>query len=138
MKPALLLVDLQGDFLSSPGLQPRPDALITRVAALADGCRKRGIPVIHLWTTVRREDDQRLPHWKQNDRWQCVAGTEGHKTPEPLRPRADELVIHKTGFNGFINGELEAALKKVHCNSPIIAGLHLHACVRAAAVECLE
>jgi acyl-CoA reductase-like NAD-dependent aldehyde dehydrogenase/nicotinamidase-related amidase len=138
MKPALLLVDLQADFLSAPGLQPRPDALITRVAALAEGCRKRGIPVIHLWTTVCSEDDRRLPHWKQKNHWQCVAGTPGHKSPQPLQPREGEIIIHKTGFSGFINGELEAALRKVNCDSPVIAGLHLHACVRSAAVECLE
>ena len=138
MKPVLLLVDLQGDYLALPGLQPTADALIARAAALLDDCRQRRVPVIHLWTTVHRHNDQRLPHWKKSNRWQCVAGTTGHKPPAGLQPRSDETVVHKTGFNGFAGGELDAALKKINCDTVILAGLHLHACVRTAAVDSLE
>jgi len=48
MKPALLLVDLQGDYLAAPGLQPVAGILTTRAAALLDECRRRGVPVIHI------------------------------------------------------------------------------------------
>jgi alpha-ketoglutaric semialdehyde dehydrogenase len=138
MKPALLLVDLQNDFISTPGLQPGAEILIDQAARFLDACRARRIPVIHVWTTVRREDDRRLPHWKKNNRWLCVAGTDGHKPPPVLQPLAGETLIHKTGFNAFAGGELETALRKTNCDAVVIAGLHLHACVRTAAVEALE
>jgi acyl-CoA reductase-like NAD-dependent aldehyde dehydrogenase/nicotinamidase-related amidase len=138
MKPALLLVDLQGDYLAAPGLQPVAGILTTRAAALLDECRRRGVPVIHIWTTIRRGHDHRLPHWKEAGRWLCVAGTAGHQPPARLRPLDGETVVHKTGFNAFADFTLDAALKKFHCNSVIIVGLHLHACVRTAAMECLE
>jgi delta 1-pyrroline-5-carboxylate dehydrogenase len=138
MKPALLLVDLQGDFLNAPGLQPDAETLIARTAALLSECRREKIPVIHAWTTVHRETDQRLPHWKKTDRWLCVAGTDGHKTPESLQPIPGEVVIHKTGFNPFTTAELTNALRQANCDTIILAGLHLHACVRAAATESLE
>ncbi len=138
MKPALLLVDLQGDYLAAAGLQPAADALTARTAELLHGCRELRVPVIHLWTTVHRDDDRRLPHWKKNNRWQCVAETTGHKTPKSLAPLKSEIIVHKTGFNGFAGGELDAALKKIKCDTVILAGLHLHACVRTAAVEGLE
>lgn len=138
MKPALLLVDLQNDYLAATGLQPTTDRLISRVAALLAACRKRKIPVIHIWTTVHHEDDRRLPHWKKTGRPQCVAGTAGHKTPGPLRPLKSERVVHKTGFNSFANSGLDPALKQINCDAVILAGLHLHACVRAAAIESLE
>ena len=138
MKPALLLVDLQNDYLAAVGLQPVADALISRAAALLDTCRQRKIPVIHIWTTVDRDNDRRLPHWKKNNRWQCVAGTAGHKTPESLQPLNGEIIVHKTGFNAFANSELDATLKKINCDTIILAGLHLHACVRAAAIGGLE
>jgi acyl-CoA reductase-like NAD-dependent aldehyde dehydrogenase len=137
-KPALLLVDLQGDHLAT--LQPHlsANALVARTAALLDGCRARQIPVIHVWTTLSRSDDRRLPHWKNNNRWCCVAGTDGHKPPAPLQPAGNETIIHKSGFNGFADGELDATLKNMNCGRVILAGVHLHACVRTAAVECLE
>lgn len=138
MKPALLLVDLQNDYLAMPDLQPPADALIAHSARLLAECRRSAIPVVHIWTTVHREDDRRLPHWRKENRWQCVAGTSGHATPEPLRPRSGETVVHKSGFNAFADGELDAALKRLGCDAVILAGMHLHTCVRVAAMECLE
>jgi acyl-CoA reductase-like NAD-dependent aldehyde dehydrogenase/nicotinamidase-related amidase len=138
MKPALLLVDLQNDYLAADGLQPTADVLISRAADLLDACRRRKIPVIHIWTTIHRDNDKRLPHWKKSKRWQCVAGTVGNKTPESLQPTDGEIIVHKTGFNAFANSELDATLKKIKCDAIILAGLHLHACVRAAATESLE
>ncbi len=138
MKPALLLVDLQNDYLAATGLQPTADILIFRATLLLAGCRERQIPVIHIWTTIHGRNDRRLPHWKKSNRWQCVAGTAGHKTPESLRPLKSEAVIHKTGFNAFANPKLDAVLKKMNCDAVILTGLHLHACVRAVATESLE
>jgi alpha-ketoglutaric semialdehyde dehydrogenase len=138
MKPALLLVDLQNDYLATPDLQPPANTLIQQSALLLARCRLAEIPVIHVWTTVRREDDRRLPHWRRENRWQCVEGTDGHSTPESLRPRNGETVIHKSGFNAFADGELDAALKRLERDTVVLAGMHLHTCVRAAAMECLE
>jgi acyl-CoA reductase-like NAD-dependent aldehyde dehydrogenase/nicotinamidase-related amidase len=138
MKPALLLIDLQDDYLKSPGIQPTAGALVARAAALLDGCRRRRIPVIHIWTTTRPENDRRLPHWKQNNRWLCVAGAAGHEPPAELRPLDGEMIVHKPAFNAFADGELERVLGQLNCDSVILTGLHLHACVRTAAVECLE
>jgi alpha-ketoglutaric semialdehyde dehydrogenase len=138
MSHALLLVDLQGDFLTTPQLQPPADALIARAAGLLQACRRRQLPVLHIWTTVRREGDDRLPHWRESNRWMCVAGTPGHEPPDALRPVEGEAIIHKTGFNAFADGELDKVLRQTRCDSVIVAGLHMHACVRAVAVECLE
>jgi acyl-CoA reductase-like NAD-dependent aldehyde dehydrogenase len=138
MKPALLLVDLQGDFLATPGLQPPAGALVDRTARLLDCCRDRRIPILHIWTTIHRDHDQRLPHWRQADRWMCVAGTPGHQPPARLRPLDGEVLVHKAGFNAFASGELDAALRRLGCDTVILAGLHLHACVRTTTVECLE
>ncbi|ODS58706.1 MAG: hypothetical protein ABS36_04045 [Acidobacteria bacterium SCN 69-37] len=138
MTPALLLVDLQHDYLTAPELQPAAGLLVDGAAALLSACRERQIPVIHIWTTVHRHDDRRLPHWKTSDRWMCEAGTAGHDTPAALRPHGTDVVIQKSGFNGFTSGELDDVLRDRHCDTVILAGLHAHACVRAAAVESLE
>ena len=138
MKSALLLIDLQQDFLASNELQPFAAVLVARAAELLRACREQKIPIIHVWTTVDREKNIRLPHWRAQNRWMCVAGTPGHETPEPLRSLAGESVVHKTGFNAFASGELDQILRAANCDSVILCGLHLHACVRTAAVESLE
>ncbi len=138
MKAALLLVDLQRDFLATPDLQPDANTLVARTLELLQLCRQRGIPVIHVWTTVDKDNDRRLPHWRAADRWMCVTGTPGHASPESLHPLEAETIIHKTGFNAFANSGLEKHLRALGCDTVILAGLHLHACVRTAAVESLE
>jgi acyl-CoA reductase-like NAD-dependent aldehyde dehydrogenase/nicotinamidase-related amidase len=138
MKPALLLVDLQSDYLATPELHPPADVVVTRAAVLLDHCRHHCIPVIHVWTTLRRDEDRRLPHWKRTGRWMCVAGTSGHQPPARLQPREGETIIHKTGFNAFAGGTLDAALRRMNCDAVILAGVHLHTCVRTAAAESLE
>ena len=138
MKPALLLVDLQADYLAAADLQPVADQLVGRAGRLLDRCRELSIPVIHVWTTVRRDDDHRLLHWRLQDRWQCVDGTTGHRPPPGLEPREGESVIHKSGFNAFAGGMLDDLLRRLDRDAVILAGLHLHTCVRLAAMECLE
>ena len=81
MKPALLLVDLQGDYLSSVGLLPGAEIVVTGAAKLLAECRRRRIPIVHIWTTVSRKNDTRLLHWKESKRWLCEEGTDGHRTP---------------------------------------------------------
>lgn len=138
MNPVLLLVDLQADFLAQPGLEPPAPELVSRAAALLDAARDAGVPVLHVWTSIRSDGSNRLPHWKALDRRWCISGTPGHAPPEPLRPLPGEPVVHKSGFNSFRTGELDAALAQVGAETLLLAGIHLHACVRAAAVEALE
>ncbi len=138
MSPALLLVDLQQDYLAASGIQPTAEALIRKAAALVDGCRKLRVPIIHIWTTIHRDNDRRLPHWREANRWECVAGTAGHQPPVSLQPLNGDAIVHKTGFNAFADVALDTALRHCNCDTVIVAGIHLHACVRAAAVECLE
>jgi acyl-CoA reductase-like NAD-dependent aldehyde dehydrogenase/nicotinamidase-related amidase len=138
MNTALLLVDIQEDYLKSSHLQPVAESLIAQAKILLAGCRLRQIPGFHVWTTIHRENDQRLPHWKKSHLWQCVDGTDGHKTPESLQPLATETIIHKSGFNGFAGGKLETALKQIDCDTIVLAGIHLHTCVRTLAAEGLE
>src|SRR5262245_18894985 len=110
MKPVLLLVDLQNDFLSAPGLEPEPAEIVRRTARLLEGARRGGVPVIHAVTSVDRETDDRMPHWKAAERWKCVPGTRGHAAPAELSPKAGEPVVSKTFFSAFSSEALAPAL----------------------------
>lgn len=138
MTPLLVLIDLQRDHLRAANLQPPAGQLIDRAVALLSACRARQVPVVHAWTTLDRTDDRRLRHWRLEGRWACVKGTPGHEPPMPLAPRGDEKVIHKTGYDIFQDAALNELLERGRCDTVILAGVHLHACVRTAAMGCLQ
>lgn len=57
MRPALLLIDCQEDFLASPGLSPSRTRLLANVAELLELFRSQGWGVVHVWTTIRDESE---------------------------------------------------------------------------------
>ncbi len=134
MTRVLVLVDLQRDYLALPGLEPAPGAVLARARALLEGFRARGLPVIHVWTTVSRESDDRMRHWKREGLWRCERGTTGHLPAPGLEPRDGEAVVHKRGFDPFAGGELDRRLGEHRVGWLVLAGVHLHACVREAAL----
>jgi alpha-ketoglutaric semialdehyde dehydrogenase len=137
VRPALLLVDLQDDFLSASGLEPRREELVEAAARLLDGFRRQTAPVLHCWTTIRG-DAERMPHWRREGKWACVEGTAGHATPPPLLPASGEGIFHKRFFDPFGAPGLEGALRAAKADLLVVAGIHLHACVRAAALGAYE
>ena len=138
MKPALLLVDLQHDFLRAPGLEPPAGEVVARAAALLQACRKLQVPVIHAWLTIPRDKDVRMPHWKRANKWACVEGTQGHATPEALRPVGSEAVVQKTYFSAFSSAQLDAALRSLGCDALVVAGLYLQGCIRCTVIDAYE
>jgi len=138
MNPALVLIDLQQDFLNGTDLQPAAGRIIDAAARLLAACRSAGLPVLHVVTTVRREPDNRMPHWKMTETWRCVEASPGHESPLSVAPLPGETVIHKRFFSGFGSGELDRQLKTLGCDTLIFAGVHLHACVRASAFDAYE
>ncbi len=137
MRPALLLVDLQHDYLGAEALRPPSTELVDSAATLLAGCRSLDLPVLHAWTTIR-EDGDRMPHWKRQGKRACVEGTHGHSPPEALRPLDHEEVFHKHFFDPFGDRRLEATLRRLEADTLIVAGVYLHACIRAAALGAYE
>lgn len=99
MHAALLLIDLQQDFLSKPDLEPSAGEIVERATTLLQGCRNYSLPIIHIWTTISPERDNRMPHWKRDNRLLCLEGTPEHAVPQTLSPRVhEEFIIHKTFY----------------------------------------
>jgi acyl-CoA reductase-like NAD-dependent aldehyde dehydrogenase/nicotinamidase-related amidase len=138
LKPLLLLVDLQRDYLAAPGLEPPAGAVVRRAAHLLEGCRGAGLDVAHAWTTVSREADDRMPHWRRDDRWLCVEGTAGHAPPAELEPAEGEPVIHKTHFSPFAGPALDDLISERQTDLLIVCGVHLHGCVRETVLGAYE
>ena len=74
-----------------------------------------------------------MPHWKTLGVLRCVRGTPGHSPPPELAPRTGEPVVSKTFFSAFSTPELAAAL--AGADTLLVAGVHLHGCVRATVLD---
>jgi acyl-CoA reductase-like NAD-dependent aldehyde dehydrogenase/nicotinamidase-related amidase len=138
MRAALLLVDLQYDYLEHGGLAPAADALLPRVLRLLDDCRTLGVAITHIHTLVRPDGSDRMPHLKTAGVWWCVEGSAGARPPPALEPAAGEPVFVKQVFSAFANTELFPYLTGNGIDTLIIAGLHAHACVRETAIDGYE
>src|SRR6188472_3729645 len=101
MKTALILIDLQKDYLAAPGIEPAAGKIVAGAAQLLEEFRSKQMPVIHVRTTVTRQPDNRMPHWVEHDRWICVADSVGHAFADGLEPAKGEEIVDKQFFSGF-------------------------------------
>lgn len=138
MNTALLLVDLQNDFLDRSDLVPPRTILVPRVAELLAGFRAAGRPVIHAHTLYRRDGSDRMPHQKHNDQWLCIEDTPGCRTPVQLSPGGNERQFTKTVYSTFSNAAFVEHLHREGVQSLVIAGVHTHACVRQTALDAYQ
>jgi acyl-CoA reductase-like NAD-dependent aldehyde dehydrogenase/nicotinamidase-related amidase len=138
MNAVLVLIDVQNDFLASPRLDPQRGDFLESLQSLVDSCRNRSVPVIHVRTLIRSSLEDRMPHWKEQDKRICLEGTNGSEAPETLQPLADEKSFRKTFFSAFTNPSFETSLRKSHPDVLILAGIHLHACIRTTALDAYQ
>jgi alpha-ketoglutaric semialdehyde dehydrogenase len=137
-RTAVVLVDLQHDFLERPGVAPDPDTLCVRVARLLDAARRRGVPVVHVQTVTRADGADAMPHWKRLGRSACVEGTRGALPPPALMPADGELVVRKRFFSAFADARLEPWLRERGVSRVLVAGVYLHGCVRSTVLDAYE
>lgn len=137
-RTALLLVDLQNDFLERPGLVPTADAVCGRAAALLAAARRQSMPIAHAHTLIRADGADAMPHWRRLGRRQCVEGTRGALPPPALAPAAGELVLRKRFFSAFADLRLEPWLRQQGVGRLLVGGVYLHGCVRSTALDAYE
>ena len=135
MNPALVLIDVQNDFLRRPGIVPAPDILIRTLDHLVSQLRVAGVPVIHVHTLVNADGSDRMPHWKRDGYQACVAGTEGCLPPAALAPEPHDHLITKQFYSAFESPRLDAILQGAQIDTLIVAGLFTHGCVRASVLD---
>lgn len=137
-RAALILIDLQRDFLSRPELEPHPAALTANAARWLANWRASGLPVAHVFTRVARAPDRRMAHWREADLWTCEQDTPGEQPPPELAPLASEAVFYKTGYLPAVPSEIATWVRSVGAAQIVLAGAMTHACVAHLAAALLS
>lgn len=135
---ALLLIDLQHDFVDHGQLFPPAHIFLSQMKMLLSCCRAAGIPVIHVRTIIRGDGSRRMPHWLRNNDRRCQEGTCGADPPEGLESFPHEQVFEKTFYSAFTNPGLNEFLRREGMKKLLIAGVHTHSCVHATVLDAYQ
>jgi len=134
MTTALLVVDVQKDYLLRDGLSPDREAFQSALGDLLASVRERGWPVIHVRTRVSQDGSDAMPHWHETQ-VSCIEGTVGAEPPAALEALPSEAVFFKRYYSAFEDPSLLTALRAANIDTVIVAGLYTHACVRSAVLD---
>lgn len=107
---AVIIVDMQNDFVKPEGRLAVPDALPTvpAIAALLLQARAAGVRVAYTQDT-HFEGDKEWAIWPEH----CRRGTWGWEIIAELAPQADDLVVQKSRYDGFYDTTLDHYLSRV-------------------------
>jgi nicotinamidase-related amidase len=130
-RTALLVIDMQNDFLLPDAPVPAPGGLelIPTIAVLARACRARGFPVA--WSQeMHRADlsdfgielDFEPPH--------CLEGTPGMDLVDGLGVEPGDLrILGKRRYDAFLGTDLDLALRVRAVENLLVAGVCTDICV---------
>ena len=149
-KSALIIVDMQNDFLHRDGdfshiAREHPEAnidmpfligTIPNVKRLADAFRGAGRPVVYLALVLKPDySDAAFPYWRvgiepgSGNRTHCVEGTWGAQIIDDLMPQDGEHLAVKKGFGGFSNTPLDTILRNMGVTTCVACGVTTCVCV---------
>ena len=140
---ALLVVDVQNDFVSSKGSAAQrgddvsaAQAMVPRLIRLIDEARRVSLPVVYIKTTHSEWTD--TPSWiyrksQQSALDTCREGTWGAEFYEGISPLPSERIVIKHRYSAFINRDLNTVLKAKGIESVLVTGVATNVCVETTA-----
>lgn len=135
-RPALLVIDMQNDFLKPDSRLYNRGArdLIPAINRLAAAARAGEALVIWIIQQHRR---QLVDFGREADisPAHCVEGTPGAELVAELERGQDDFTVIKRRFSGFYATDLDLLLRCLNCNTVVLAGINTDGCVLATAVD---
>ncbi|MDQ4003806.1 MAG: cysteine hydrolase [Actinomycetota bacterium] len=131
-KTALIVVDMQNDFVKEGGTLVVPDAEATvpTIKSLLDSARESGAKVVFTQDT-HNQGDPEWEIWPEHVR----EGSWGWEIVEELKPLEDEVVIRKVRYDAFYGTHLDHFLRIWDVDTLIICGTVANICVHYTAAS---
>ena len=148
-RTALLVIDMQRDFLDARGYAAQAGVDVTRlrgtlapVLALIAAARAAGVHIVYTREGHRPDLSDCPPAKLARSRAAgaeigtlgplgrlLVRGEYGHDLVDELQPRAGEPVLDKPGYSAFHQTELDQILRGWHIDTVILCGVTTEVCV---------
>lgn len=131
-RAALIVVDMQNDFVKEGGTLVVPDAAgtVPAIRSLLERARSSGMKVVFTQDT-HNEGDPEWEIWPEH----CREGTWGWQIIDELAPREDELVLRKVRYDAFYGTHLDHFLRLWEVDTLIICGTVANICVHYTAAS---
>ena len=131
-RSALIVVDMQNDFVKDGGTLQVPDAQATIpcIQRLLESARGSGMRVAFSQDT-HDEGDPEWEIWPEHAR----RGEWGWKIVDELTPRDDELVIQKVRYDAFYGTHLDHFLRLWGTETVVVCGTVANICVHYTAAS---
>ena len=131
-RSALVVVDMQNDFVKEGGSLVVPDAegTIPKIKVLLDLARESGTRVVFTQDT-HNEDDPEWEIWPEHAR----EGSWGWELVEELAPLVDEAVVRKVRYDAFYGTALDHLLRTWDIETLVICGTVANICVHYTAAS---
>jgi len=109
-KSAVIIVDMQNDFVKPNGTLMVPDAIdtIEAIQGVLQTARGAGVPIAYTQDT-HYEGDREWAIWPEH----CRANTWGWQIIDELAPATGDLVCQKSRYDGFYDTSLDHYLTRV-------------------------
>jgi len=129
---ALVVIDMQNDFVKEGGSLQVPDAqgTIATIQGLIEQARDSGARVVYSQDT-HGEDDPEFAIWPEHAR----EGTWGWEIVQELAPREGEVVLRKPRYDAFYRTDLEELLEEWNTRTLVICGTVANICVHYTAAS---
>ncbi|WP_064695005.1 cysteine hydrolase family protein [Rhizobium aegyptiacum] len=157
-RPALLVVDMQNDFVraGAPFEVPAARETIPPQQRLLTAFRARALPVVFLkWIGVENDPYQRMQEkftWARGlaeDIKGCRPGHVRHYADigavrdccaviDELAPTGDEIQLTKRGYGGFLGTRLDALLQERGVDGVVVTGVMAECCVEDTARQAYQ
>jgi nicotinamidase-related amidase len=131
-RSALIVVDMQNDFVGEKGSLHVPDAkdTVPTIRELLDRAREAGMRVAYSQDT-HDEGDPEWDIWPEHAR----RGTWGWRIVDELAPREGELVIQKVRYDAFYGTHLDHFLRLWDVDTVVVCGTVANICVHYTAAS---
>ena len=130
---ALLIIDMQNDFVLPDAPVPAPGALdlIPVIAGLAGQAREAALPVVYT-QEMHRADGSDFGIELEFEPEHCLEGSAGMEIVAGLTPEPGDLLIRgKRRYDAFLGTDLEVVLRTAGVANLIVTGVCTDICVSA-------
>lgn len=123
---ALIVVDMQRDFVEPTGKLPVPTApqTVPVIRKLLQQARSAGVRVFYTLDTHLKEDPE-FALWGEH----VVEGTPGWEIVDDLKPQEGDILIRKTRYDGFYGTPLDDLLRVYGIRNVVVVGTVANICV---------
>jgi nicotinamidase-related amidase len=138
---ALLVIDMEEDFVRGPMAVPGAEPMAERLAPLVAAAREGGALIVFVTQALRPTGADVGPLARFDDVREgrvLREGTEGVRVVAELGPQPTDCFVTKRRFGAFLGTDLDLLLRSRHVTRVFVCGISAHVCCDTTVREAFQ